>query len=44
MHGVGIQEIRGVGKLRFGTDPTTDENKPVDNGVVTVFVSTPPDA
>src|SRR5262252_3416184 len=44
MHGVGIQEMRGVGKLRFGTDPTTDENKPVDNGIVTVFVATPADA
>jgi len=44
MHGVGIQEIRGIGKLRFGTDPTTDEVKPVDNGIVTVFVATPADA
>jgi len=44
MHGVGIQEIRGVGKLRFGTDPTTDEVKPVDHGIVTVFVAAPSDA
>jgi hypothetical protein len=37
MHGVGVQEIRGVGKLRFGTDPVTDPNTPVDNGMVTFY-------
>ena len=35
--GVGVMEIRGVAKLRFGTDPTVDTTKPVDNGVVTVW-------
>ena len=30
MHGVGIQEMRGIGKLRFGVDPTVDTTKPVD--------------
>ena len=35
--GVGVMEIRGVAKLRFGTDPTVDTTKPVDNGVVTVY-------
>ena len=35
--GVGVQEIRGVAKLRFGVDPTIDTTKPVDNGVVTVW-------
>jgi N4-gp56 family major capsid protein len=41
--GVGVQEIRGVAKLRFGTDATTDQNKPVDNGVVTVWSAAEPD-
>lgn len=44
MHGVGVEEIRGVQKLRFGTDPTVDTTKPVDNGMMTVWVSTPADA
>jgi N4-gp56 family major capsid protein len=39
MHGVGVQEIRGVGKLRFGTDPVTDPNTPVDNGIVSFFTA-----
>ena len=43
-HGVGVEEIRGVQKLRFGTDPTTDTTKPVDNGMLTLWVSTPADA
>jgi N4-gp56 family major capsid protein len=44
MHGVGLQEIRGIGKLRFGVDPTVDTTKPVDNGVVTVYTATTADA
>jgi N4-gp56 family major capsid protein len=44
MHGVGIQEIRGIGKLRFGTDPTTDTTKPVDSGIVTIFTTAASDA
>jgi N4-gp56 family major capsid protein len=44
MHGVGIQEIRGIGKLRFGTDPNTDTSTPKDNGIVTVFSSAAADA
>jgi N4-gp56 family major capsid protein len=44
MHGVGVQEIRGIGKLRFGIDPTVDTTKPVDNGMVTVYVSNTADA
>jgi N4-gp56 family major capsid protein len=43
-HGVGLQEIRGIGKLRFGTDPTTDDAKPVDNGMVTMFTANVGDA
>ena len=38
------QEIRGVAKLRFGTDPTVDQTKPVDNGVMTVWSAAEPDA
>jgi hypothetical protein len=44
MHGVGVQEIRGIGKLRFGTDPTVDTTKPVDNGIVTVYTANTADA
>jgi len=44
MHGVGIQEMRGIGKLRFGTDPTVDTTKPVDAGIVTVWTAAEPDA
>jgi N4-gp56 family major capsid protein len=39
MHGVGIQEMRGIGKLRFGTDATVDDAKPVDQGIVSIFAS-----
>jgi len=42
--GTGVMEIRGVQKLRFGTDPTVDTTKPVDNGVVTVWSAAEPDA
>jgi N4-gp56 family major capsid protein len=41
--GAGIQEIRGVSKLRFGTDPTVDQTKPVDNGIVTIVSAAEPD-
>jgi N4-gp56 family major capsid protein len=44
MHGVGVQEIRGIGKLRFGTDVTTDDAKPVDQGIVTIFTTNVGDA
>jgi hypothetical protein len=39
-----VQEIRGVHKLRFGVDPTVDQTKPVDNGVVTIVSAAEPDA
>jgi N4-gp56 family major capsid protein len=42
--GTGVEEIRGVQKLRFGTDPTVDTTKPVDNGSMAIFSSAPPDA
>jgi N4-gp56 family major capsid protein len=42
-HGVAIQEIRGVEKLRFGTG-SADTTNPVDNGVVTVYSAAVADA
>jgi N4-gp56 family major capsid protein len=42
--GTGVEEIRGVQKLRFGTDPTVDTTKPVDNGSMVIFSSAPADA
>jgi len=44
MHGVGIQEIRGIGKLRFGTDATTDQSTPVDAGIHTIWTAAVADA
>lgn len=41
--GVGVQEIRGVAKLRFGTDASVDQTKPVDNGVFTIWSAAEPD-
>lgn len=38
VHGVGVQEIRGVEKLRFGTTGT-DTATPKDHGIVTGFVA-----
>jgi hypothetical protein len=38
-HGVGVQEIRGIQKLLFGTSTTTDTGTLVQNGIVTVFTS-----
>ena len=43
-NGVGIMEVRGVQKLRFGTDPTVDTTKPVDHGIFTVWSASEPDA
>ena len=42
--GVGVEEIRGVQKLRFGVDPTVDTTKPVDNGSMVIWSSAPADA
>jgi N4-gp56 family major capsid protein len=44
MNGVGVEEIRGVQKLRFGTDPTVDTTKPVDNGVFQIWSAAVADA
>ena len=35
LHGVGVQEIRGIDKLRFGTAAGTDTTTPKDHGIVT---------
>lgn len=43
-HGVGLQEMRGIGKLRFGKDPAVDDAQLVDQGVYTIFASAPSDA
>ena len=42
-HGVGVQEIRGIEKLMFGTG-ADDRTTLVQNGVVTVFTSAVSDA
>lgn len=41
--GIGIQECRGIEKLRFGTG-ASDTTTPMDNGVVTVFAAAVADA
>lgn len=41
---IGIEDIRGVQKLRFGTDATTDTTTPKDWGMVTGWFSAEPDA
>ena len=43
LHGVGVQEIRGIEKLRFGTVAGADTTTPKDHGIVTAFVSAPSD-
>ena len=42
VHGVGVQEIRRIEKLRFGTTGT-DTATPKDHGIVTAFVGAAPD-
>jgi N4-gp56 family major capsid protein len=39
LHGVGIQEIRAVEKLRFGTATDSDTGTLKDHGMVTAFVA-----
>ena len=43
LHGVGLQEIRGIEKLRFGTAAGADTTTPKDHGIVTAFVAAPAD-
>jgi len=37
LHGVGVQEIRKIDKLRFGTAAGADTTTPKDHGIATVF-------
>src|SRR3990167_8783698 len=37
LHGVGVQEIRRIQKLRFGTAAAADTTTPKDHGIVTAF-------
>lgn len=39
LHGVGVQEIRGIEKLRFGTAAGADLTTPKDHGVLTCFIA-----
>lgn len=39
LHGVGVQEIRRIEKLRFGTAAGADTTTPKDHGIVTAFVT-----
>lgn len=43
LHGVGVQEIRRIQKLRFGTAAGADTTTPRDHGIVTAFVGAAPD-
>ena len=43
-YGVAIQEIRGVEKMVFGKNASTDTSDLVDHGVVTVFAAAVADA
>jgi hypothetical protein len=43
-HGVGLQEIRGIGKLTFGRDASVDTSTPVDQGVYSIFTAAVADA
>lgn len=39
LHGVGVQEIRGIEKLRYGTINGQDTATPKDHGVLTAFIA-----
>jgi len=39
LHGVGVQEIRRIEKLRFGTAAGADTTTPKDHGIFTAFVA-----
>ena len=43
LHGVGIQEIRKVEKLRFGTAAGADQTTPKDHGIATAYFAAPAD-
>ena len=39
LHGVGVQEIRRIKKLEFGTSTTTESATPKDHGIVTAYLA-----
>lgn len=41
---MGVQEMRGIGKLVFGKDPAVDTTNLVDQGVATIFTAAVADA
>ncbi len=42
--GVGVKEMRGIDKLRFGRDPADDTGTPIDQGMLTLFNASVGDA
>lgn len=42
--GVGVKEMRGIDKLRFGRDPADDTDTPIDQGILTLFNAAVADA
>lgn len=42
--GVGVEEMRGIGKLQFGKDPSVDTTTLVDQGVYTLYTAAVADA
>lgn len=42
--GVGVKEMRGIDKLRFGRDPADDTGTPIDQGMLTLFNASVADA
>lgn len=44
MRGVGVEEMRGIDKLRFGRDATNDQDTPIDQGLLTLFNASVADA
>jgi N4-gp56 family major capsid protein len=44
VHGAAVMEIRGIEKLRWGTDATVDKTAPKDHGIVTIFTTAVADA
>lgn len=42
--GVAVEEIRGIGKMRYGTSASGDTTTPKDYGIVTTWVAAPADA
>jgi hypothetical protein len=43
-HGVSINELGAFGKMRYGTDGSTETNAPKDHGLVTGYMACVADA